>query len=76
MGSWLPRWFSGKDPACKAGDVDLIPGLGRYPGEGNGNPFQYSCLRNLMDKGPWQATINGVTNELDMTERIKTTAAT
>ena len=54
----------------------LIPGLGRYPGEGNGNPFQYSCLRNLTDKGPWQATINGVTNELDMTEGIKTTTAT
>ena len=41
--------------ACKAGDLDLIPGLGRSPGEGNGNPLQYSCLENPMNRGAWQA---------------------
>ena len=43
-----------------AGDPYSIPGLGRYPGEGNGNPFQYSCLENLMDEGAWLATVYGV----------------
>ena len=76
MDSGLPRWFRGKDPACKAGDMDLILGSGRSPGEANGYPFQYSCLRNPMDRGPWQATIGGVTKELDTTERLKTTPAT
>ena len=42
-------------------DVGLIPGLGRSPGEGNGNPLQYSCLENSMDRGAWQATVHGVT---------------
>ena len=46
----------GKDSACNAGDLDLIPALGRSPGEGNGNPLQYSCLENPMDKGAWWAT--------------------
>ena len=46
----------GKESACNAEDPGLIPGLGRSPGEGNGNPPQYSCLRNPMDKGAWQAT--------------------
>ena len=43
----------GKESACNAGDPDLIPGLGRSPGEGNGNPLQYSCLENPMDRGAW-----------------------
>ena len=46
----------------------LIPGLGRSPGEGNGNPLQYSCLGNPMNRGAWWATFQGVINELDMTE--------
>ena len=46
--------------SCKAGDWDSVPGLGRFPGEGNGNPLQYSCLGNLMDRGAWQATVYGV----------------
>ena len=45
----------GKESACKAGDWDSIPGLGRFPGEGNGNPYQYSCLANPSDRGGWQA---------------------
>ena len=41
-------------------DVDLIPGLGRFPGKGNGNPLQYSCLENSMDRGAWRATVHRV----------------
>ena len=56
--------FSGgsdsKVSAYSAGDPGSIPGLGRSPGEGNGNPLQYSCLENLMDGGAWQATAHGV----------------
>ena len=44
-----------------AGDVGLIPRLGSSPGEGNGNPYQYSCLENPMDQGAWQAIAHGVT---------------
>ena len=43
----------GKEYVCNAGDLDSIPGLGRSPGEGNGNPLQYSCLENLMERGAW-----------------------
>ena len=53
-------WLSGKESTCQAGDVDLIPGLGRFPGEGNGNPLQYSCLGNPMDTRAWLATIREV----------------
>ena len=53
-----------KNPSANAGDVrdaGLIPGSGRSPGEGNGNPLQYSCLENSIDRGAWQATVHGVT---------------
>ena len=49
-----------KASACNAGDLDSIPGLGRSPGEGNGNPLQYSCLENPMDGGAWWATVHRV----------------
>ena len=49
-----------KESACNAGNLGLIPGLGRSPGEGNGNPLQYSCLENPMTQGTWQATVHGV----------------
>ena len=49
-----------KVSACNAGDLGLIPGLGRFPREGNGNPLQYSCLENLMDRGAWWGTVHGV----------------
>ena len=49
-----------KASACNAADLGLIPGLGRSPGEGNGNPLQYSCLENPMDRGAWWATVHGV----------------
>ena len=47
----------GKESACSAGDLGSIPGLGRSPGGGHGNPLQYSCLENPMDRGAWQACI-------------------
>ena len=50
-----------KESARNAGDLGSIPGLGRVPGEGNGNPLQYSCLENPMDRGAWWATVHGVT---------------
>ena len=64
LAEWIQKqelnvWFihggsDGKESACNAGDLGLIPGLGRSPGEGNGNPFQYSCLKNSMDRGAWR----------------------
>ena len=50
----------GKDSVCNAGDPGSIPGLGRFPGEGNGNPLQYSCLENPMGRRAWQATVHAV----------------
>ena len=60
-GRQLPSGSDGKESACNAGDPGLIPGLRRSPGEGYGNPLQYSCLENSMNRGAWQATVHGVT---------------
>ena len=57
----FPQSSVGKESAWKAGDPGLIPGSGRSPAEGNGNPFQYSRLENPMNRGAWQATVRGVT---------------
>ena len=57
----LPWWLSGKESACNAGDLGWIPGSGRSPGGGPGNPLQYSCLENPMDRGAWWAAVHGVT---------------
>ena len=57
----FPGSSAGKESASNAGDLGLIPGLERSPAEGNGNPLQYSCLENAMDRGAWQATVHGVT---------------
>ena len=51
----------GKESSCNTGERGSIPGTGRSPGEGNGNPLQYSCLENPMDRGAWQAKVNGFT---------------
>ena len=58
--------------SANAGDVGLIPGLGRSSGEGNGNPLQYSCLGNTVDRGAWQGfmTIHGVTKESNTTQQL------
>ena len=66
----LPRWLGGKESACQAGDYNLISGSGGYPGEGNGDPLQYSCLENPMDRGAWRVTVHGVMKESDMTEQL------
>ena len=55
-----PGGSDGKASAYNAGDLGSIPGSGRSPGEGNGNPLQYSCLENPMDRGAWQAAVHGV----------------
>ena len=66
-GKGLPRWFSGEESTCQVGDMISILGSGRSPEEGKCNPLQYSCLRNPLDRGAWQATVHGVAKELDMT---------
>ena len=50
-----------KNPAARAGDAGSVPGSGTSPGGGNGNPLQYSCLENPMDRGAWEAIVHGVT---------------
>ena len=55
----LPWWLSGEESTYNAGDVGLIPGTGRSPGEGNGSPLQHSCLGSPMDRGAWRATAHG-----------------
>ena len=62
-----------RNPPARLGavrDASLTPGLGKSPGRGNSNPFQYSYLGNPMDRGAWRATVYGVTKESDMTERL------
>ena len=66
----VPDGSVGKEPTCSAGDtgdMGSIPGLGRSSGEGNGNPLQYSCLGNSMDRGAWWATVSGM---MDTTEQL------
>ena len=62
-----PRWLSGKESACQAGDVGSILGSGISPGESNGNPLQYSCLGDSRDRGACWALVHGVAKESDMT---------
>ena len=65
----FPGDSDGQESACNAGDPDSIPGLGRSPGEWNGNPLQYPCLENSMDGGAWQASYSPWSHkESDMTE--------
>ena len=57
----FPGGSDGKESACSAGNLGSIPRSGRSPGGGHGNPLQYSCLENLLDRGAWKATVRGVT---------------
>ena len=63
----FPGGSVGKESACNARDAGSIPGLGRFPGGGHGNPLQYPCLENPKDEGGWQATVHRIA-ELDTTE--------
>ena len=56
----LPRDSDGKESACSAGDLGSVPGSERSSGEGNGNPLQYSCLENSVDRGAWWASVHGI----------------
>ena len=71
----FPRGSAGKNSTCNAaatGDVGSIPGLGRSPGGRNGNPLQYSCLENPMDRGAWRATVHVVTeSQTQLTEHTQ-----
>ena len=62
----LPRWLIGKECTCNAGGVGSITEPGRSPGEGYGNPLEYSCLENPMGRGAWWATVHGVAESWDM----------
>ena len=64
----FPGGSDGKASAYNVGDPGSVPGLGRSPGEGNGNPLQYSCLENSMDREAWWATVHG--SQLDTTEQL------
>ena len=71
--AWLvPSDSVGTESTCKAADAGLMPGSGRSPGKGNGNPLQYSCLRNPMDRGAWQATVRGVAKSQTRLEQLST----
>ena len=62
-----------KNPLADSGNAGSISGLGRSPGEGNGNPLWYTCLENPMDRGAWWASVRRVAKESDITERLSTT---
>ena len=59
----LSRWLNGKEFTCQAGDAGFIAGSARSPGEGNGNPFQHSCLENFINRGARWTTVHGVARE-------------
>ena len=65
MSQKFPCGSVGKESACSAGDLHLIPGSGRSPGGGNSNPLQYSCLENPVDRGAWWAAVYGVAKSME-----------
>ena len=68
----FPGGSDGKESTCDTGDLGLILGSGRSPGEGNGYPLQYSCLEKPINKGVWRAIVHGITKESDMIEQLST----
>ena len=69
----FPGGSEGKVSACNVGDPGLIPGLGRCPGEGNGNPFQYSCLENSMVRRAWRTVVHGITKSWTQLSELRHT---
>ena len=65
----FPGGSDGKESTCNAGDLGSMPGLGRSPGGGHGNPLQRSCLENPMDRGAWGATVHGVAKESEQQQQ-------
>ena len=70
LGSHGEEGFSGGIEFIYQADVGSIPGSGRFPREGNGNPLQYSCQGNLTDRGAWQATVHGVAKKSDTAKQL------
>ena len=70
LGLGFPGGSDSQESACNAEDLGSIPGSGRSPGEGNGDPPPYSCLENSLDRGAWQARVRGGRKELNMTEQL------
>ena len=68
----FPQWISGKESSCDAGGVSSIHGLERSPGRGYGNPLQYSCLRNPIDRGAWQASVHRVAKSQTQLKQLST----
>ena len=68
----LPGGSDGRESACHAGDLNSIPGLGRSPRRGHGNPLQYSCLKSPMDRGAWQPTVHGAVKNQAQLKRLST----
>ena len=78
-GSGFPGGSVGKESTCNAGDagdMGLLPGSGRSPGGGHGNPLQYSCLENPIDRGAWWATVHGVLKSQTCQKQLSTNAHT
>ena len=71
----LPWWLVVKNPHANAGDMGLVSGSGRSPGEGNGNSLQYPCLGNPMDRGPWEVTVQRVAKSQTQLSDLKITGS-
>ena len=69
----FPDGSDGKESPHNAGDLGSVPGLGRSPGGGHGDPLQYSCLKNSMDRAAWQATVHGVAKSQTQLKRLSAT---
>ena len=76
MNIFFPGGSDSKESTWNSGDLSLIPGSGRSPGGGHGNPLQYSCLENPMDRGAWRAVVRGVTKSRTLLKRLSVRTGT